>query len=316
MSKTAFLFPGQGSQYVGMGSDLASGFPAARRLFDAADRVLGFSLSTAMFGTGEPEGDTERLRQTEVTQPALYLHSLAVMTVLEEAGIGFDMVAGHSLGEYSALAASGAIAFEDGLTIVRERGRLMAEAGRLRPGGMAAVIGTEDALIEEVCAEASQGTQVVQPANYNSPGQVVISGDLTAIERATALLAERGARKVVPLPVSGAFHSPLMEHARAGLADALANLPLRTPRVPVYLNVSGLPTTDPEAIRARLLEQLLAPVRWTQTLQAMGSDGAARFVEIGAGKVLSGLVKRTLGRDAETMAIGTRDDFEALTNGR
>lgn len=315
MSKTAFLFPGQGSQYVGMGSDLAAGFPAAERLFEEADAVLGFSLSTAMFGTGAPEADTDRLRQTEVTQPALYVHSLAVMTVLEEAGIGFDMAAGHSLGEYSALAASGAIAFEDGLTIVRERGRLMAEAGRLRPGGMAAVIGTEDALIEEVCAEASQGAQVVQPANYNSPGQVVISGDLTAIERATALLAERGARKVVPLPVSGAFHSPLMEHARAGLADALASLAMRTPRVPVYLNVTGRPSTDPEAIRARLLEQLLAPVRWTQILQAMGADGAGRFVEIGAGKVLSGLVKRTLGRDAETMAIGTRDDFEALTNG-
>lgn len=313
MGKTAFLFPGQGSQYVGMGSDLAAAHPAAARLFEEADRVLGFALSEALFGTGNPEADVEALRQTDVTQPALYVHSLAVMAVLEGSGIACEMAAGHSLGEYSALAAAGSITFEDGLRIVRLRGRLMAEAGRLRPGGMAAVIGTEDALIEEVCAQATSEGGVVQPANYNSPGQVVISGDQAAIERATTLLAERGARKVVPLPVSGAFHSPLMEHARAGLAEALSTLDLRTPGVPVYLNVTGRATTDPTEIRARLLEQLLAPVRWTQILQAMAADGATRFVEIGAGRVLSGLAKRTLGRDAETLAIGTRDDFEALT---
>lgn len=313
MGKTAFLFPGQGSQYVGMGSDLAAAHPAAARLFEAADRTLGFALTESMFGTGNPDSDALALRQTDVTQPALYVHSLAVMAVLAGSGISCEMAAGHSLGEYSALAAAGAISFEDGLRIVRLRGRLMAEAGRLRPGGMAAVIGTEDALIEQVCAEVTSQGGVVQPANYNSPGQVVISGDQAAIEQATALLAERGARKVVPLPVSGAFHSPLMEHARAGLEEALSTLDLRAPGVPVYLNVTARATTDPSEIRARLLEQLLEPVRWTQILQAMATDGATRFVEIGAGRVLSGLAKRTLGREAETLAIGTLDDFEALT---
>lgn len=313
MGKTAFLFPGQGSQYVGMGSDLAAAHPAAARLFEQADRTLEFALTESMFGTGNADSDALALRQTDVTQPALYVHSLAVMAVLAGSGISCEMAAGHSLGEYSALAAAGAISFEDGLRIVRLRGRLMAEAGRLRPGGMAAVIGTEDALIEQVCAEVTAHGGVVQPANYNSPGQVVISGEQVAIDRATALLAERGARKVVPLPVSGAFHSPLMEHARSGLAEALSTLDLQAPSVPVYLNVTARATTDPSEIRARLLEQLLEPVRWTQILQAMAADGVTRFVEIGAGRVLSGLAKRTLGREAETLAIGTRDDFDALT---
>jgi len=313
MARTAFLFPGQGSQYVGMGSDLSGSFPAARDLVHAADRILGFPLSEAMFGTGDAEADTETLRRTEITQPALFVHSLAVTAILEGVGISFDMAAGHSLGEYSALTASGALAFEDALPLVRLRGELMARAGDDRPGTMAAVIGMDDAVLEAACREISEGTGVVQPANYNSPGQVVISGDVSAVERALELLPERGARKVVPLPVSGAFHSPLMTHARDGLARALAEVRITPPRVPVWLNVTARPSTDPGEIRERLLEQLLAPVRWTQTLESMKEAGATRFVEIGAGRVLSGLVKRTLGRDAETMALGTVEDIDALT---
>jgi [acyl-carrier-protein] S-malonyltransferase len=266
-----------------------------------------------MFGQGEPDDDADALRQTDITQPALYVHSAAVLAVLAAEGVTFDMAAGHSLGEYSALAAAGAISFEDGLLIVRERGRLMAEAGTVRPGAMAAIIGMEDSDLEAACAEASEGEAVACPANYNSPGQIVISGDRDAVARACALASERGARKVIPLPVSGAFHSPLMAFARDGLGNALSSLAICPPRVPVYLNVTGRPTTDPEEIRARLLEQLLSPVRWTQSIQAMHADGADRFVEVGAGRVLSGLTKRIIGRDAVTTAIGTADDILALT---
>lgn len=313
MDKTAFLFPGQGSQYVGMGSDLAAAYPAAATCLETADAVLGFPLSEVMFGRGDAESDAEALRRTEITQPALFVHSMAVLEVLRGEGIRFDMAAGHSLGEYSALTAAGALRFEDGLRLVRLRGELMAGAGDDRPGAMAAVIGMDDAELERACAELSTAGSVVQPANYNSPGQVVISGDAAAVDRAVAVLPDRGARKVVPLPVSGAFHSPLMARAREGLARALDDVALRAPDVPVYLNVTGRASQDPGEIRDRLLEQLLAPVRWTQTLEAMHADGAVRFVEVGAGRVLSGLVKRTIGREAETLALGTVDDIDALT---
>ncbi len=313
MAMTAFLFPGQGSQYVGMGSDLVSRYPAARDLVARADDILGFPLSEAMFGTGNAEVDAEALRRTEITQPALFVHSIAVMAVLEGDGIAFDMAAGHSLGEYSALTSSGALSFEDALPLVRLRGELMARAGDDRPGGMAAVLGMDDADLESACRELSSEGSVVQPANYNSPGQVVISGDVAAVARAVETLPGRGARKVVPLPVSGAFHSPLMTHARDGLARALADVRIISPSVPVWLNVTARPSRDAGEIRDRLLEQLLAPVRWTQTMESMHGAGADRFVEIGAGRVLSGLAKRTLGRDVQTLALGTVEDIDALT---
>ncbi len=308
--QTAFLFPGQGSQYAGMGVDLYDAYPEARELFDEADRILEFSLTGVMF---DESGDNEdELRRTEVTQPALYVHSMAAHAVLRQNHRTADMAAGHSLGEYSALAASGAISFEDGLRAVRRRGELMARAGDKRPGTMAAVLGAEDAAVEQVCEELSTNDHVVRPANFNAPGQVVISGDVAAVEAAMERLKDFGARRVVPLPVSGAFHSPLMDYARDGLASALDALQIQEPECPVYLNVTAEPTTDPDEIRQRLLEQLLAPVRWTDILKAMQADGASRFVEVGAGNVLSGLVRRTLGRSIETSTAGKAEELNQL----
>lgn len=309
----AFLFPGQGSQYAGMGADLAERFPEAREVVDRADAALGFSLSEIMFSDGEDAA--ERLRQTEITQPALYVHSLAAHAVLARLGQHADVAAGHSLGEWSALAAMGAVSLEDGLMAVRRRGELMAQAGDVRPGTMAAVLGMDAADLERVCQEATDaGEGVVVPANYNDPGQIVISGDGPAVVRASDMASAAGARRVVPLPVSGAFHSPLMAFARDGLAATLETLAITAPRVPVVLNVTAEPTTDPETIREKLLEQLTAPVRWAQSLEAMNSMGVTRYVEVGAGKVLAGLAKRTLGRQTETATAGTADEIDALAS--
>ncbi len=311
---TAFLFPGQGSQTVGMGADLYERFPEARAVFDEAEALFDRSLADLMFGTGgDAEAEQAALTQTDVTQPALYVHSLAAFAVLQAKGLVPDMTAGHSLGEYSALAAAGAFSFEQGFQLVRLRGQLMARAGDERPGAMSAVLNFDADLLERLCEDVTEaGEGVVQCANFNAPGQIVISGDAGAVERAGEAASAAGAKRVIPLPVSGAFHSPLMAYAADGLSVALAEAAITAPRCPVYLNVTARPSTDPDEIRRRLLDQLTAPVRWAQTLEAMHADGAERFVEVGAGKVLSGLVKRTLGREVETATAGTADELDTM----
>ena len=309
MAATAYLFPGQGAQYVGMGQSLYDTYDEAAARMDAANEVLGLDLRALMFGTADVDDPKAALTATEITQPALYTHSLAAMAVLSAHGAAPSMVAGHSLGEYSALAAAGALSFEDGLRLVRRRGELMAEAGKRRSGTMAAVLGANDEDVEAACTAATDAGQgVVQPANFNAPGQIVISGDVEAVERAT----ERIDARTIPLSVSGAFHSPLMDYAREGLANALEAVSISKPQCPVYLNVTAKPTADPDEIRQRLLDQLQSPVRWAQLLRAMDADGATRFLEVGAGSVLQGLVKRTLGRDTSRKGVDTADDCAAF----
>lgn len=284
---TAYLFPGQGSQSVGMGKAHYDENDDFASYVDQANEVLGFDLKKIMF-----EGPEEKLKQTEFTQPAIFLHSIALFNTLDAQP---DMVAGHSLGEFSALVACGAVAFEDALKIVRRRGELMQQAGDENPGTMAAVIGMDDDVVEEVCNEATEeiGKEVIA-ANYNCPGQLVISGDVDAVKKAVELLKERGCRLAKLLPVSGAFHSSLMQSAYDGLKESLETLDIAKPDCPIYSNYTAEPTTDPEEIRSNVLNQLLNPVRWTQTLQHMHENGADSFVEVGPGKVLQGLVKRTL----------------------
>lgn len=284
MSQRAFVFPGQGSQYVGMGRDLAGAMSEAKKWFDRADEVLGVPLSRICF-----EGPEDELRQTKNTQPAIFLHSLAVAAVLSDRRA--DMAAGHSLGEYSALVFAGALTFEEGLRLVRLRGELMHQAGIERPGTMAAVIGLDGSVVSEACSAAASAG-IVQPANFNSPGQVVISGSVEGVRAAMEAAKLKGAKMVKELPVSGAFHSPLMAPARAGLEKALAAAEIRDARIPVYVNVTAEPVQEAASIRRLLLEQLTKPVLWEQSVARMAADGATEFIELGPGKVLQGLVKR------------------------
>jgi [acyl-carrier-protein] S-malonyltransferase len=303
--KTALVFPGQGAQFVGMGRELIDEFPEARSVFAEADAVLGVSLTKICL-----EGPEEELRATRNTQPAIFVHSIAVHeSVRARVGLVAEGAAGHSLGEYSAYVAAGSLRFADALRLVRRRGELMFEAGRIRPGTMAAVLGLDPAALQEAL-DAVPG--IVVPANLNSPGQIVISGEVEAVRAAMDRCKEAGAKRVIPLEVSGAFHSPLMESAASGLAEALASIPIQASKIPVYANASGTPVTEPEAIRQSLVRQLLSPVRWEESVRAMRADGFERFVEMGPGKVLSGLV-RSIDRAAVTAAVGGPEDLAALT---
>lgn len=279
--KHAYIFPGQGAQFPGMGKDLYEALPAAHELFEQANEILGFRITDIMFG-----GDAEQLRQTNVTQPAVFLHSVIMAKALD---IAPDAVAGHSLGEFSALAAAGALSFEDALRLVAKRAAAMQQACEAVPGTMAAILGLDDAVVEQICSQ-TEGTVV--PANYNCPGQLVISGAAEAVNAACEALKAAGARRALPLPVGGAFHSPLMESAREELAAAIAEAPFRAPVCPIYQNVNALPQTDPDVIRGNLIAQLTAPVRWTQTVKNMLADGFGKFTELGPGTVLQGLVKK------------------------
>lgn len=279
----AYIFPGQGSQFVGMGKDLFDQFEVAREMFKEADEILGFSLSKEMF-----EGTDESLKQTKVTQPAIFLHSVVMAKVMHQ-DANPDMVAGHSLGEFSALVANKTLAFQDALKLVYKRAMAMQKACEIQPSTMAAILGLDDERVEEICREING---VVVPANYNCPGQLVISGSIEAVNLACEKMKEAGAKRALVLPVGGAFHSPLMEPARVELEEAIKNTTFSSPICPVYQNVTASAVSNPSEIQKNLLIQLTAPVRWTQSVKAMAADGATHFIEVGPGKVLQGLVKK------------------------
>ncbi len=291
----AYVFPGQGAQFVGMGKDLYDNSPAAKELFEKANEILGFNITDIMFA-----GTDEELKQTRVTQPAIFLHSVLLAKTMGEA-FQPEMVAGHSLGEFSALVAANALSFEDGLLLVSKRAMAMQKACEVAPSTMAAILGVEDAVVEQVCAEIEE---VVVPANYNCPGQLVISGSIEGVDKACVRLTELGAKRALRLNVGGAFHSPLMEPARTELAEAINATAFKAPICPIYQNVTAASVTDPEAIKANLIAQLTAPVRWTQTVVNMLADGADNFTEVGPGSALQGMIKK-VDRAVATNGVST-----------
>ncbi len=282
----AFVFPGQGAQFIGMGKDLYESNNECKEMFEKANEILGFRITDIMFN-----GTEEELKQTKVTQPAVFLHSVILAKAIGDKFVP-DMVAGHSLGEFSALVAAKAMKFEDGLRLVAIRANAMQKACEKNPSTMAAIIGLEDGVIEDVCKSITD--EVVVPANYNCPGQLVISGSMAGIEKACAILKEKGAKRALPLKVGGAFHSPLMESARQELAEGINNTTFDTPICPVYQNVDALPHSNPEEIKQNLVKQLTSSVLWTKIVQNMGKDGANEFIEVGPGTALQGMIKKTL----------------------
>lgn len=291
--KKAYVFPGQGSQFTGMGKDLYENSERAKALFDKANEILGFSITDIMF-----EGSAEELKQTKVTQPAVFLHSVILAEVL---GVEPQAVAGHSLGEFSALVVAGALSFEDGLRLVAKRAMAMQKCCEAQPGAMAAILALEDEVVEQIC---DQTEGVVVAANYNCPGQLVISGASESVDAACEKLKAAGARRALRLPVGGAFHSPLMEAAREELEQAIAEVEFHTPKCPIYQNVDAKPQSDPEQIKQNLIAQLTSPVRWTQIMREMVADGVDSFVELGPGAVLQGMIKK-LGAQVEVESKAT-----------
>ncbi len=282
----AFVFPGQGAQFPGMGHDLYDQFEWAKELFETANEIMGFKISDIMFN-----GVEQDLRRTDITQPAVFIHSVAVAKSLGDSFVP-DLIAGHSLGEFSALVAAGSLSFNDGLELVKKRAFSMQQACEKNPGTMAAIIALSDDKIEEICNELNSKGLIVVPANFNSPGQVVISGSLDAVDIACKKMLDAGAKRALPLSVGGAFHSPLMDPAKEELEDAINSVTFNTPKCPIYQNVDAIPNNNPESIKLKLIKQLNSPVRWTQSVINMIKDGANEFTECGPGNVLTGLITR------------------------